>query len=82
MYSYGEIMKIEKIHKTWISWHGLHKAGGLFFGLRIQFPISVWDGFEESEHIPTNTTYISILVSFGFGIGTLTFCLNWNRKPI
>lgn len=74
-------MNLQRFHDTWLRWHGFRKAGGLFLGLRINYPISIHDGPQKGE-VTTNTTFTSMTIHIGILVVTLSFTLNWNVKPI
>lgn len=74
-------MNIEKFHPTWMRLHGFRKAGGLFFGLKINYPISVYDGPEKGGGT-TETKFTSMVIHLGLGVATVSFELKWNIKPI
>lgn len=60
----------------------LRHGGGMFLGVKVHFPIKIWDGVSECGHIASMTEYTSMQVSFGFGAWQLNLDFRYNVTPI
>ena len=66
-------------------WHRMARSGGgLSCGIRIHFPVNIWDGQDEPQHNhkATNTRYKSIWIQMGFIFWELAFHIDYNFKPL
>lgn len=63
-------------------------GGGLHVGLRIHFPVHIWDGGCDGDaatwdnHVPTNMEYSSVFICIGLVFWEFGFHIDYNHKPI
>jgi hypothetical protein len=58
------------------------RAGGLHLGLRLHFPISIWDGKCSDNLDGTDTTYQSITIGIGLIAWEWSINLDYHIKRI
>ena len=56
--------------------HGFKRSGGLLLGIKIDYPVSIYD----MEAFANNHTYTSVRITIGLILISVTLHVNYNYK--